>query len=151
MTRRTFTGAALLAAPALQAQVAATAPATENDLRAAISHSDLTYDKPAPRSEAGIPIGAGSMGTLVWTTPSQLRMQINRVDVYANNCASNSFFERNQDYCGGCAYVDIECGQDVFPESGFRQHRSVYDGLLEIQGRGAAARAVAWPLGDIIA
>ncbi len=47
------------------------------------------------------------MGTLVWTTPSQIRFQINRVNVYPNNY-SNSFFERNNDYCGGCAYIEIE-------------------------------------------
>ncbi len=98
-----------------------------------------------------MPIGTGRMGTLVWTTPSQLRMQINRVDVYANDSATNSFFERHDDYCGGCGYVDIESGDDFFPESGFRQHLSVYDGLLEIDGRGAKARAVAWPLDDVIA
>jgi hypothetical protein len=132
-------------------QLAAQTQAAGDELRRVISPSDLVYDKPAPRSEAGIPIGTGRMGTLVWTTPSQLRMQINRVDVYGNNCASNSFFERNQDYCGGCAYVDIECAEDVFPEAGFRQHLSVYDGMLEIEGRGFKARAIAWPVDDVIA
>jgi hypothetical protein len=132
-----------LAAAFLQAQPSA----PRNELRAIISQSDLVYDKPAPRSEAGIPIGTGRMGTLVWTTPSQLRMQINRVDVYASNCASNSFIERNTDYCGGCAYVDFECGEDAFPESGFRQHLSVYDGRLEVR----EAKAVALPTDDVIA
>lgn len=142
MTRRTFTTAGLGAA-FLQAQPSA----PRNDLHAIISKSDLVYDKPAPRSEAGIPIGTGRMGTVVWTTPSQLRMQINRVDVYASNCASNSFIERNTDYCGGCAYVDFECGEDAFPESGFRQHLSIYDGLLEVR----EAQVVAWPVDDVIA
>ena len=118
MTRRAFTG--LLAASCNPGfSLSAAEP---DDLRTTIAHSDLLYDKPAPRSEAGIPIGTGRMGTLVWSTPSQLRMQINRVDVYSTNCTSNSFFERNQDYCGGCAYVDIECGEEAFPESGFGQH-----------------------------
>jgi hypothetical protein len=140
MTRRTFTG---LCVTGLSLSKAAAA----DPLRETISHSDLNYDKPAPRSEAGIPIGTGRMGTLVWTTPSQLRMQINRVDVYSSNSATNSFFERNQDYCGGCAYVDIECGADAFPEAGFLQHLSVYDGLLEVNN----TRAVAYPKDDVIA
>jgi hypothetical protein len=138
MTRRAFAG--LLAAA--QTRLSAAEP---DDLRAIIEPSDLLYNQPAPRSEAGVPIGTGRMGTLVWTTPSQLRMQINRVDVYANNCATNSFIERNQDYCAGCAYVDIECGEDAFPPSGFRQHLSVYDGLLDVNGH----RFIAWPNGDI--
>src|SRR5690348_11499260 len=109
MTRRAFNAAGLASARGLRSVLQAQTAST-GDLRAVISPSDLVYDKPAPRSEAGIPIGTGRMGTLVWTTPSQLRMQINRVDVYASNCASDSLIERNQDYCGGCAFVDLECG-----------------------------------------
>jgi hypothetical protein len=124
---------------------------TEVEVRKLISHSDLIYDRPAVRIEEGIPVGNGRMGSLVWTTPSQLRFQINRVDVYANNCASNSFFERHNDYCGGCAYLDIEFGGQPFPESGFRQHLSVYDGALTIEGDGVSLRIVAWPALDVIA
>jgi hypothetical protein len=146
-TRREFVGAGI--GSGVVALKAAAAP--DDFLRATIAQSDLVFDKPAARSEAGIPIGTGRMGTLVWTTPSELRMQINRVDVYGNNCASNSFIERNHDYCGGCAFVEIDCRDEVFPESGFRQHLSVYDGLLEIQGAGVRTRAVAWPSDDVIA
>ena len=120
-------------------------------LRALISQGDLIYNKPAARSEEGIPIGNGRMGTLVWTTPSSLRMQINRVDVYANNSATNSFVERHNDYCGGCGFVDIDFGGDVFPEAGFQQHLSIYDGLLTIQGRGVEVRIAASPARDCIA
>lgn len=112
------------------------------DVRKVISHSDLIYVRPASRIEEGIPVGNGRMGSLVWTTPSQLRFQINRVDVYANNCSSNSFFERHNDYC---AYLDIEFGGQPFPESGFNQHLSVYDGTLMIEGDGVSLRIVAWP------
>src|SRR5580704_9953238 len=81
---------------------------TEVDVRRLISDSDLVYAQAAARSEEGIPVGNGRMGSLVWTTPSQLRFQINRVDVYANNCSSNSFFQSHEDYCGGCAFLDID-------------------------------------------
>src|SRR5579871_1966547 len=145
MTRRTFTRAALAAGVF---QNGGRMSAAEPDLREIISPSDLIYDKPAPRSEAGIPIGTGRMGTLVWTTPSQLHLQINRADVYSSNCATNSFIERNQDYCGGCAFVDIACGENAFPDSGFRQHLSVYDGVLRIADR---FRFIACPTHDVIA
>ncbi|HEV2448051.1 MAG TPA: glycoside hydrolase N-terminal domain-containing protein, partial [Candidatus Sulfopaludibacter sp.] len=152
MTSRRAFLVSSLAAPA----VAAAPPQAAGDpgLRRIIARADLHYDKPAPRSEEGIPIGNGRMGTLVWTTPTQLRMQINRVDVYANNCATNSFFERHDDYCGGCGYVDLDFGAagDVpFPEAGFAQHLSVYDGLLAIQGKGVTVRAFGWPEHDAIA
>ena len=112
-----------------------------------ISDADLVYTKPVPRSEEGLPLGNGRMGSLVWTTPESLRFQINRVDVYANNSYTNSFFERHNDYCGGCGYVDIDFGKEVFPESGFGHRLSVYDGLLTV----GAASILAWPMQDVMA
>jgi hypothetical protein len=41
-------------------------------------------------------------------------MQLNRVDVYASNAASNSFVEPHNDYCGGCAYLDVDFGSKFF-------------------------------------
>ncbi len=130
----------------------------ELDFRKLVSRADLVYDRPAARSEEGLPVGNGRMGSLVWTTPTELRFQINRNDVYANNCATNSFFERHNDYCGGCGYVDIDfggagrpLGPEPFPESGFRQRLSVYDGMLEIEGKNVSARVLAWPAQDVMA
>src|SRR5689334_17143241 len=132
LSRRALLSAPLLAVPSSQSQ-----PDGLNvDLPKLISAADLVYDKPVERSEEGIPVGNGRMGSLVWTTPRQLRFQINRADVYANDSTSTSFFERHNDYCGGCAFLDIDFGAAgaPFPESGFPQRLSVYDGLLNITG-----------------
>jgi hypothetical protein len=137
----------VLAAAALSA-----APAP--DLRSVISAADLHYTGPVERSEDGMPIGNGRMGSLVWTSPGALKFQINRVDVQPLNRDSNSFFERNSDYMGGCGFVDVEltrAGDDVFPEGAGPQHLSVYDGLLDIAGRGVKTRLVAWPQQDVFA
>ncbi len=156
-SRREFLTAGLAAsllpiAVPVPAEAAPGDPLLHVDYQKLVSRADLTYDKPVPRSEEGIPIGNGRMGTLVWTTPTQLRFQINRVDVYGSNCASNSFFERHTDYCGGCAFVDIDFHPAApFPETGFRQHLSVYDGALAVDGFGVRARLVAWPAQDVIA
>jgi hypothetical protein len=151
--RRAFLGG--LASTALAApQGAASGPVFQVDQRALLAPADLVYSKPAPRSEEGIPVGNGRMGTLVWTTPASLRMQINRVDVYGNDSYTNSFFERHNDYCGGCGYVDVVCagaGSDTFPASGFSQRLSMADGMLSIDGKGVSARLVAWPNQDVIA
>ena len=141
MTRRTFLAAGAAATAAAQST------GGDIDLRALISDADLVYTKPVPRSEEGMPVGNGRMGSLVWTTPESLRLQINRVDVYANNSYTNSFFERHNDYCGGCGYVDIDFGKEVFPESGFAQRLSVYDGLLTV----GDASILAWPMQDVMA
>ena len=139
MDRRTFLGT--IASSAIAAQSNDTEEKV--DLRALVSRGDLHYDRAVERSEEGIPIGNGRMGTLVWTTATQVRMQINRADVYGSNSASNSFFERDSDYCGGCAFVDLDLGE--FDSS--RQHLSIYDGLLEAGG----FRMIAHPDHDVFA
>jgi hypothetical protein len=154
-SRRTFLAAGIGAGMLSAAEPAPAGPLLDVDYRKLVSRADLVYDKPVPRSEEGIPIGNGRMGSLVWTTPTQLRFQINRVDVYASNCASNSFFERHTDYCGGCGFVDIDFGADPggapFPEAGFQQHLSVYDGALHVEGKSLTARILALPAQDVMA
>src|SRR5215467_896077 len=137
-TRRTFLGATLAAAALEPSASAADERPAEIDLASLIAHADLIYTKPVARSEEGIPIGNGRMGTLVWTTPTSLRFQINRADVYANNSSTTSFFERNTDYCGGCGFVEIDfgAGGDPFPATGFIQHLSIYHGALAVEGKG---------------
>ncbi|HTX36588.1 MAG TPA: DUF5703 domain-containing protein, partial [Bryobacteraceae bacterium] len=154
LSRRAFLAAGAALPLAAQTAPSANAAMLEVDFRKLVSSADLVYDQPVARSEEGIPVGNGRMGSLLWTTPNELRLQINRNDVYANNCATNSFFERNNDYCGGCGYVDIDFGgaaEAPFPTSGFRQHLSVYDGALAIEGRNVSARVVAWTEQDVMA
>ncbi|WP_446742233.1 glycosyl hydrolase family 95 catalytic domain-containing protein [Silvibacterium acidisoli] len=127
---------------AFEDKSARTSAYSDEAIRKAISASDLIYSAPAPRSEEGIPIGNGRMGSLVWTAPDRLCFQINRVDLYASNSESNSFFEAHNDYCGGCAFLDIVFGEEVFPASGFPQRLSIYDGVLTLQGNGVSIRIV---------
>jgi hypothetical protein len=61
------------------------------DPRATIARADLDYLTPATRSEEGMPVGNGRMGGLVWTSPSVLKFQINRVDVFAMHASSVRF------------------------------------------------------------
>jgi len=72
-----------------------------------VSQADLTYNQPVTRSEEGLPVGNGRMGSLVWTTPSALKFQINRVDVFAEDSSTTSFPRAHSDYGSGCGYVDI--------------------------------------------
>jgi len=124
------------------------------DYRNLVSRADILYEKSVARSEEGLPIGNGRMGTLVWTTPAALKMQINRVDVFASGCGTNSFPERHTDYCGGCGFVDIEFpdyGDAVFPNEDTRQHLSCTEGLVTVEGRNVQLQAFAWHETDVIA
>src|SRR5215471_1078926 len=71
------------------------------DYRALVSRADLDYKQPASRSEEGQPIGNGRVGTLVWTTPSAIKFQINRPDVFAEDSTTVSFPQADSDYASG--------------------------------------------------
>jgi hypothetical protein len=136
------------------APVAAPESLIQIDRRAQIARADLSYTEPASRPEEGMPVGNGRMGSLVWTTPSSLRLQINRADVHAMDSTTFSFGRADSDFGSGCGYVDIhlvDAGDDVFTAPDFRQQLSLYDGLMTARGRGVTARAVAWPNGDVMA
>jgi hypothetical protein len=121
------------------------------DYQKLVSHADLNYTQPVTRSEAGQPVGNGTMGSLVWTVPSQVKLQVNRVDVFGNNSETNNFFERNTDYCGGVGYVDVDFGEEVFVTPDFLQHLSCYDGLATVRGKSVNIDWLAWNEQDVIA
>lgn len=124
------------------------------NLKEALVPGDLDYNEPARLSVEGMPVGNGKMGSLVWTTPSALKFQINRVDVFGQDGATVSFPRGDTDYASGCGYVDInlvQAGEDVFTGKEFHQHLSVYDGGMDVRGKGIEARVVAWPKGDVMA
>jgi len=128
--------------------------AQQSPARAIVSRANLVYSSTVARSEEGLPIGNGRMGTLVWTTPGALKFQINRVDVQPINKDTRSFFERHSDYTGGAGFVDVEltgAGDDVFAADATAQRLSIYEGILDIKARSVNARVLAWHERDVIA
>jgi hypothetical protein len=124
------------------------------DCRALVSRADLSYDKPVVRSEEGLPIGNGRMGSLIWTTPTALHFQVNHVNLFCMGNNTLSFPKGHTDYSSGCGYVDInlvDYGDDVFVGRHFNQHLSVYDGLATAAGNGIKSRVLTWSNGDVIA
>jgi len=156
-TKRLLSAAMLLAAMAAgHLASAAETPASlfTVDYKSLVSRADLTYTRPVDRSEEGLPVGNGRMGTLVWTTPDALKFQLNRVDVFAAGCNTRAFPRAGSDYAGGCGMVDVrlvDFGEEVFSAPGFRQHLSVYDCVMTARGNGVTARVTAWQKGDVMA
>ena len=100
------------------------------DCRSLVSRADIVYNRPAARSYEGLPIGNGRMGTLVWTRNSNLELQINRVDFFAQDSTGTG----GSDDCGACAIIRIDFGKTVFrPRNGYREHLRLYEGLLIIE------------------
>jgi hypothetical protein len=106
--------------------------------------NELSWDRPVTRSVEGAPIGNGRMGTLVWTTPETVELQINRVDVFGvNRNAAGAHFPGTTDYGGGCGRVTIHFGGEVVGAgSDFRQRLSLSDARCEVSGAGV--RAECW-------
>ncbi|MCY2930747.1 MAG: glycoside hydrolase [Planctomycetota bacterium] len=122
--------------------------------RRRVARADLRFDDDDAHSEEGLPVGNGRMGSLVWTTPSSLHLQINRPDVYAAGAATDSFPIGDTDYAYACGFVDVDFadfGPDVFPPGRTRQHLSVFEGLASLEGRGVNARVHAWTERDVMA
>lgn len=116
------------------------------------SSADLVFDTPVSTSEEGIPIGNGVMGTLQWTTPTSIRQQLNRVDVFGNNAESNNFYERHTDYCGGVGFIDIDFPNynDLFSGEEFMQYLSCYTATATTKGKRVNTETFVWSAEDVM-
>ncbi len=126
------------------------------DYRELVSRADLTFNEPVPRPESGLPVGNGRIGSLVWTAPTALKLQVNHADVFAASGSTRSFTRRHADYCNGCGIVDVDFAEEVFPGAGMTsdrtiQHLSAYDALASVEGKGVAAKVLAWHERDVMA
>ncbi|MBT7861388.1 MAG: hypothetical protein HN712_13785 [Gemmatimonadetes bacterium] len=121
------------------------------DHRALVSRADLIYHSPAATPLEGHPLGNGRMGTMVWTTPGTVCLQINRCDVYAVNKHHDGRQGGDTDYCGGCAQVSIELGGEPFQASEvFLQRLSLYDAECTIVGLDVRIRCFLSAAADIL-
>jgi hypothetical protein len=114
------------------------------DWHALVSAADLITQQPVAHPVEGHPIGNGRMGTLVWTTPEAIELQINRVDVFAvNRHTAGAHFPGSTDYGGACARVSVAIGGQPFHAGHhFAQRLSLADARCEV--RGEAVRVACW-------
>ncbi|MBI2298260.1 MAG: hypothetical protein HYU66_04790 [Armatimonadetes bacterium] len=125
----------------------------EVDHRALVSLSDLVYLSPAAQPAEGLPVGNGRMGTLVWTTPSAVHMQINRSDVFAANKHHAGSFTGPVDQCwGACAQIAVDIGGQPFAAGkAFTQRLSLYQAETTITGARLAVRCFVSAATDVLA
>lgn len=114
----------------------------------------ISRDRPIVASHQGLPIGTGRMGAMVWTLEDRVCLCVNHVNLYAMDGTSQSFFQRNTDYCGGCGLVDIVLSSEngvPFPAAPFYRELDLDTGRVRIKGAGVTVEAVACPDRDIFA
>ncbi len=111
------------------------------DHKALVSQADLAYETPVTSPIEGQPIGNGRMGTLIWTSPGAVHLQINRNDVFTVNRNHDGAQFGPTDYCGGCASVVLELGGKPFAANrAFRQRLSLYDAEAHVAGAAVKVR-----------
>jgi len=116
------------------------------DYRAIASRGDLIYHSPVQTPLEGQAIGNGVMGTMVWTAPNAVRLQINRCDVFAvsrdhDGRQASPEHPGATDYCGACAKVSIDVGGRPFQAGEtFSQRLSLYDAECAIVGQDVRVR-----------
>ena len=106
------------------------------DYRSLVSRADIVYLSPPEVSIEGLPIGNGCMGMTLWTTPSSVRTQINRNDIFSSDQNHAGSHRNPVDYRGACAQIDVDVGSSAFAGTDFRQHLGVYDAECTTAGAG---------------
>jgi len=146
--QRTTLALALLLPPALVPAAEPAAPRSRQE------DATLVHDEPVSSPDDGHPLGNGRMGTMVWTSPDAIHLQINRVDVFAvNRDHQGEPGQRGSatDYCGGIAGVVVQTdGQPFAPGDAFRQRLSLADAECVIEGRELTVRCFVAADADVL-
>lgn len=113
-----------------------TASFNNMDYQSRVSSGDVHHTGIITISRYGMPIGTGSMGSLVWSNNDHsINFQINRVDVFGWNSAGTGSLDGHNDNGYGCGSLVVDLGGNPLTTS-TSQHLSLYDGKLVIQGNG---------------
>jgi hypothetical protein len=128
-------------------------PWLEVDQRAFVSSADLVYAAPASRSPEGLPIGNGRMGTLVWTAPAAVCLQVNRGDVFAvNKTHAGTFVDRVEQQWGACAQVSLDLGgEPLAAGKASAQRLSLYSAEVTLAGQDVSVRCFVSSAMDVLA
>jgi hypothetical protein len=113
-----------------------TTPVINVNYQQLVSSGDVHHTGIITTPRNGMPIGTGSMGSLVWSNNDHsLNFQINRVDVFGWNSAATGSLDGHNDNGYGCGFLIVDLGGNPLISS-TSQHLSLYDGKLGIQGNG---------------
>jgi len=116
-----------------------------------VSSGDVDQRGIITTSRYGMPVGTGSMGSLVWSNNDHsINFQINRVDVFGWNSASTGHLNGHNDYGYGCGFVNVDLGGNPLTSS-TTQHLSLYDGKLAIHGEGVNVDIIGDTKSDVFA
>ena len=126
-------------------------PIINMNYQSLISSGDVHHTGIITTSRHGMPMGTGSMGSLVWNNNDHsLNFQINRADVFGWNSAATGSLDGHNDYGYGCGFANVDLGGNPLTSS-TSQHLSLYDGKLAIQGNGVNVDIISDMNSDVFA
>jgi hypothetical protein len=127
------------------------APVINMNYLSLVSSGDVHHKGIITTSRQGMPVGTGTMGSLVWSNNDHsINFQINRVDVFGWNSSATGSLNGHNDYGYGCGFVNVDLGGNPLTSS-TSQHLSLYDGKLAIQGNGVNVDIIGDTNSDIFA
>lgn len=127
------------------------APLIIMNYQSLVSTGDVQHTGIITTPHYGMPMGTGSMGSLVWNNDDHsLNFQINRVDVFGWNSAGTGRLNGHNDYGYGCGFVNVDLGGQALSSS-TSQHLSLYDGKLSIRGDGVNVDIIGDTKSDVFA
>ena len=126
-------------------------PIINMNYQSLVSSGDVHHTGIITTSRHGMPMGTGSMGSLVWSNNDHsLNFQLNRVDVFGWNSAATGSLDGHNDNGYGCGFLIVDMGGNPLTSS-TSQQLSLYDGKLAIQGNGVNVELIGDTNSDVFA
>ncbi|NBD28210.1 glycosyl hydrolase family 95 catalytic domain-containing protein [Paenibacillus glycinis] len=127
-------------------------PIFNPDYSKLIGRSDLAYTGRITTGTQGMPIANGRFGGPVWqNSGNTLSMQLNDTDSFMFNDASSASKDHANSGGGAVGRVHVGFGTGTVFNDATKQHLSLYDGKLSINGAGVDVNVIANMSSDAIA
>lgn len=131
-----FASLFIMASKDIKVESVSPAPIISVNYQSLVSLGDVDHTGIITTSRYGMPIGTGSMGSLVWSNNDHsLNFQVNRVDVFGWNSAATGHLNGHNDNGYGCGFLNVDLGGHPLTST-TSQHLSLYDDKLVIHGEG---------------
>ncbi|MEV5966988.1 hypothetical protein AB0L70_34780 [Kribbella sp. NPDC051952] len=127
-------------------------PVFDPDYSKLIGRSDLRYTGRITTGTQGMSVANGRFGGPVWQSNSTtLVMQLNHTDMFMFNDASAASKDHQNSGGGAVGRIHVGFGSDTVFDSTTKQHLSLYDGKLSVNGTGVDIDVIAAMDSDAIA
>jgi len=111
-----------------------------------LAQHDIVYQTPPRLGEQGMPIGDGDVGAMVWCPPDEIRLQINKSDLWWENPYARVGRPEDWKLLSACSLAIRTDPSPLHAPRHFEQRLSLFHALvtLEADAREGACQASLW-------